>query len=74
LEAKIEANSKRSDDLQGTLVSLMDIHQARTKSTQEEMLAGMEGHHERMVRLDSQLDKRGVCPVETETMDLETKN
>jgi hypothetical protein len=48
----------------------MDIHQARTKWTQEEMLAKMEVHHERMmIRMDSQLDKMEACLGETETTD-----
>jgi hypothetical protein len=35
LEAKIEANNEKSEILSGTLVSRMDIHQARTKAMQE---------------------------------------
>jgi hypothetical protein len=33
METKIEANKENVDVFRGTLVSRMDIHQARTKST-----------------------------------------
>jgi hypothetical protein len=32
----------------GTLISRMDIHQARTEAIQEEIIAKMDAHHERM--------------------------
>jgi hypothetical protein len=39
MEAKIVVNSKNFEILQGTLVSQMDIHKARTKANQQEMRA-----------------------------------
>jgi hypothetical protein len=35
MEAKIQANIEKFEVLQDTLVSLMDIHQARTETMQE---------------------------------------
>jgi hypothetical protein len=35
MEYKTEANIEKSEVLQGTLVSLMDVHQARTETMQE---------------------------------------
>jgi hypothetical protein len=43
MDAKIGANNKKFE----VLVSRMDIHQARTESTQEEMKAKMDSHHEK---------------------------
>jgi hypothetical protein len=37
MDARIDANNEKFEALRGTLVSRMDIHQARTVSTQEEM-------------------------------------
>jgi hypothetical protein len=42
-EAEIKANNKKFEVLQGTLVSRIDIHQARTEETiQEEIIAKMD--------------------------------
>jgi hypothetical protein len=35
MEARIDADNEKFEVLRGTLVSWMDIHQARTMSTQE---------------------------------------
>jgi hypothetical protein len=43
-EAKIEANNEKFEVLRGTLVSWMDIDQARTVSIQEDMKAKMDIH------------------------------
>jgi hypothetical protein len=54
LEAKTETNNEKFEVLRSTFISRMDIHLARTESAQEEMLAKMEAHHERMMdRVDS---------------------
>jgi hypothetical protein len=48
MEARKDANNEMSKDLRGTLVSQMDIHQARTESTQEEMEDKMYIQQEKM--------------------------
>jgi hypothetical protein len=48
LEAKIEARNEKFEVLWGTVVSWMDIHQARTGSPWEEMKAKMDIHQEKM--------------------------
>jgi hypothetical protein len=46
-EARIDTN-ENLQVLRGTLVSLMDMHQARTEAIQEEITAKMDAHQERM--------------------------
>jgi hypothetical protein len=48
MKAEIRANSEKFEILQDTLASRMDIHQARTESTQEELKAKMDSHHEKL--------------------------
>jgi hypothetical protein len=48
MEARIDANNDNSEVLRDTFISWMDIHQARTMSTQEEMKAKMDTHQEKM--------------------------
>jgi hypothetical protein len=48
MEARIDANNEKFDVLRGTLVSLMDIHQARTLSNQEDMEAKMDIYQEKI--------------------------
>jgi predicted glycoside hydrolase/deacetylase ChbG (UPF0249 family) len=38
MEAKIEANNEKFEVLLGTLISWMDIHQARAETIQEEII------------------------------------
>jgi hypothetical protein len=42
VEARLDVNNEKFDVLRGTLVSQMDIHQARILSNQEEMKAKMD--------------------------------
>jgi hypothetical protein len=42
MEAKIVANNEKSEVLQGTLISWMDIHHARTDANLKEIKAGHE--------------------------------
>jgi hypothetical protein len=51
MEARLEANNKKFEVLQSTLstlVSWMDIHQARREAVQEEIIAKMDAHQERL--------------------------
>jgi hypothetical protein len=48
MEGRIHANNEKFEVLRGSLVSRMDIHQARTVSTQEEMKAKMDIHQEKV--------------------------
>jgi hypothetical protein len=61
MDSTIDANNENSEVLRGTLVSRMDIHQARTKAIQEEMKAKIDIRQERM----------GVCLEKTGATDLE---
>jgi actin-like ATPase involved in cell morphogenesis len=47
MKAEIRANNQRFEVLRSTLVSRMDIHQARTEAVQE-IIAKMETHQEKM--------------------------
>jgi hypothetical protein len=44
---EMRMNSEKFEALQGTLVSCMDIHQAREEAIQEERLAKMDAHEEK---------------------------
>jgi hypothetical protein len=48
IQAKIKATTEKSEDLRSTLVSQMDIRQARTEAVQQEIIAKMDAHHERI--------------------------
>jgi hypothetical protein len=49
MEAEIETNNEKFFKvLQSTLVSRMVIHQARTEAIQEQIIAKMDTHQERM--------------------------
>jgi uncharacterized membrane-anchored protein YjiN (DUF445 family) len=48
MEGRIDANNEKSEVLQGTLVSWMDVHQARTMSTKEEIKAKVDIQQEKM--------------------------
>jgi chaperonin cofactor prefoldin len=48
MEAVIVANNEKFEVFQTTLVSQTDIHQARTEAIQEEIIAKMDTHQERM--------------------------
>jgi hypothetical protein len=50
VEAKIAVNNEKFETLRGILPFRMDIHQARTKSTPEEMKAKMDMHQEKKWR------------------------
>jgi hypothetical protein len=41
IEAKIQSNDEKFEVLRSTLVSRMDIHQAKTEAIQEEIIAQM---------------------------------
>jgi hypothetical protein len=43
-----QANNEKFEILPGTLISWMDIHQARAETIQEQMTAELDTHHERM--------------------------
>jgi hypothetical protein len=45
MKAEISANNKTFEVLQGTLISQMDIHQARTEANQERLEAKIEINH-----------------------------
>jgi hypothetical protein len=48
IKGKIDTNNEKFEVLQGTLISQMDIHQARTQSTQEDTKAKIHIHQEKM--------------------------
>jgi hypothetical protein len=48
MEARINANNEKFDILRGSLVSRLNIHPARTVSTQEETKAKMDIHQEKV--------------------------
>jgi hypothetical protein len=48
MKGKIKPNNEKFEVLRGTLVSWMDIHQARTESTQEEMKAKIDIRQKKM--------------------------
>jgi hypothetical protein len=48
MKVEIKTNNKKFEVLQGTFVSQMDIHQARTEAIQEEIIAKMDAHQESM--------------------------
>jgi hypothetical protein len=48
MKTEIRANNEKFEVIQGTLISWMVIHQARTESIQEEMKAKMDIHQEKM--------------------------
>jgi hypothetical protein len=48
MEAKTDTNNEKFEVLRGTLISPMDVHQARSETTQEEMKAKMDIHQEKL--------------------------
>jgi hypothetical protein len=48
LEAKIKTNNEKYEVLRCILVSWIDIHQGMTEAIQEEIVAKMDTHQERM--------------------------
>jgi hypothetical protein len=63
-QGKMEANTEKVEVLQGTLISRMDIHRARTEFTRKEMKAKMDVHQEKTnsPTLDeAPLSKTGGC-------------
>jgi hypothetical protein len=48
MEGRTDANNEKSEVLQGTIISRMDVHQARTMSTKEEMKAKVDINQEKM--------------------------
>jgi hypothetical protein len=48
IEARIEASNEKFEFLQGTLLSWMDAHHAKTEANHEEMMTKLDAHHERM--------------------------
>jgi hypothetical protein len=48
METRTDANYEKSEVLRNTVVSRMDIYQARTEDSQEEIIAKMDAHWERM--------------------------
>jgi hypothetical protein len=44
MEAKIETNNEKCEALRGTLLSWMDIYQARTEAIEEKIIAKMDAH------------------------------
>jgi uncharacterized protein YPO0396 len=53
MDARIEANNKKLEVLQSTLVSRMHIHQARSEPTQEEMKANLDFNHETLMTIET---------------------
>jgi hypothetical protein len=51
MEARINANNENLEVLRNTLVSWMDIHKARTEPVEEEIIARMGAHQERMAAI-----------------------
>jgi hypothetical protein len=49
MEVRIEANNKKFEVLQGTLISWLDAHHAKTEANHEELMAAMKASHERMI-------------------------
>jgi hypothetical protein len=48
MEATLKANNEKVEVLQDTLVFMMDAHCTRTEANQEEMIAKLDTHHERV--------------------------
>jgi flagellar hook-basal body complex protein FliE len=51
LEAKADSHHKKFEVLWGTLLSQMDVHQAKIEANHEELLAAMKASHERIKAL-----------------------
>jgi hypothetical protein len=48
IKAEIKTNNEKFEVLWSTLVSWIDIHQARREAIQEEIIAKMDAHQERI--------------------------
>jgi hypothetical protein len=58
MNPEVRANNENFEVLQGTLVSWVDIHQARTECTWEEMRTSQESMEVKMVTNQENQDKR----------------
>jgi hypothetical protein len=59
--AEIRANNRKFEVLQGTLVSRMDAHHAKTEGNHEELKGAMKASHERVeARMHVSLEKIGM--------------
>jgi hypothetical protein len=66
METKIEASNEKFEVLRGTLVSRMDAHQTRTKTTQEDIQAKTDAHQEGMeAKMDAWLGEMRAWRKET---------
>jgi hypothetical protein len=68
LKEDIKTNQAKAD---ANLREMKEEMRAGQEPLKEEMLAKMETHHERMARMDSQLEKMDACIGTTEATDLE---
>jgi hypothetical protein len=64
MEARTDASNEKFEALRGTLVSRMDIHQARTEANPEKMKASLEEMKATVDVFEERLDKMDTTDLE----------